>query len=221
MPVSRQSKPSDPRANQKQRTREALLAAAGELLRRGLSPTVADAAGLAKVSRATAYRYFPTQEYLLIELAQLTPALKPVDDLLADMPSQDPEERLRALLGTFNPVMLGQEVSMRTVLRAALDAWLENRRKGLAAPVREGRRVGWLDTVLEPVRKDLTKPHYRRLRSALALTLGIDSLVILKDACGLGDEEALEVLDWAATALLRAGLAPAQAAPRRGAKRPA
>ena len=219
MAISRQADVTDLRANQKERTRVALLAAAGELLRRGLSPTVADAAEEAKVSRATAYRYFPTQEYLLIELTHLMPALKPVEDLLSDMPSDDAEDRLHALLGTFNPVLLSQEVSMRTVLRGALETWLENRRKGVAAPVREGRRVSWLDKVLEPVRKDLTKPQYRRLRSALALTLGIDSIVIMKDVCGLGDEEALEVLDWAAAALLRAGLEQAQAKPRRGAKR--
>jgi len=197
----------------------ALLAAASELLRRGVTPTVADAAEEAKVSRATAYRYFPTQEYLLIEVAQLLPALKPVDDLLAEMSSNDAEERLRALLGTFNPVMLSQEVSMRTVARAALDTWLENRRKGVTVPVREGRRVGWLDKVLEPIRKDLTKPQYLRLRSALALTLGIDSIVIMKDVCGLDDDETVEVLDWAATAMLRAGLEQSQATSRRGTKR--
>ncbi len=98
MEISRQAEVKDLRANQKERTRVALLAAAGELLRRGLSPTVADAAEEAKVSRATAYRYFPTQEYLLIEVAHLMPALKPVDDLLAEMPSDDAEERLRARL---------------------------------------------------------------------------------------------------------------------------
>ena len=221
MAISRQAEVTDLRANQKERTRAALLAAASELLRRGVSPTVADAAEEARVSRATAYRYFPTQESLLIEVAQLMPALRPVEELLADLPSDDTEERLRALLHKFNGVVLDQEVSMRTVLRAALDTWLENRRKGVDAPVREGRRVGWLDRVLEPVRKDLPKQQYQRLRSALALALGIDAIVIMKDVCGLGDEEALAVLDWAGTALLRAGLEQAQATPRRRANRAA
>ncbi|MBD0273630.1 MAG: TetR/AcrR family transcriptional regulator, partial [Acetobacteraceae bacterium] len=57
MPVSRQADfhpAPDPRANQKERTRAALVAAASELLRRGTPPTVAAAAEAAKVSRATA-----------------------------------------------------------------------------------------------------------------------------------------------------------------------
>jgi len=34
-------------------------------------------------------------------------------------------------------------------------------------------------------------------------------MVIMKDVCGLDDEEALAVLRWAAVALLRAGIAEA------------
>ena len=45
-----------------------------------------------------------------------------------------------------------------------------------------------------------------RLQAALALTVGADSLVILKDVVGLDDAEANAVLRWAAAALLRAGL---------------
>jgi hypothetical protein len=62
----------------------------------------------------------------------------------------------------------------------------------------------WLEQVLEPL--DLPADDRRRLQAALALTLGMDSLVVMKDVCGLGDEEAQEVLRWAATAILRAGL---------------
>jgi AcrR family transcriptional regulator len=221
MKVSRQGEAADPRANQKERTRSALVAAASELFREGQSPTVADAAEHAKVSRATAYRYFPTQESLLFEVAYLMPALQPVARVLEQLPAGDAESRLKALLDAFNPVMIGEEVFMRMFVRAALDRWLENRRKGVDEPVREGRRIGWLDQVLEPVRKDLAKPQYRRLRAALSLTLGIDSVIVMKDVCGLGDKEALEVLRWAAAALLRAGLDEAAAPRRRGARRAA
>jgi hypothetical protein len=36
--------------------------------------------------------------------------------------------------------------------------------------------------------------------------LGIEPITVLKDVCGLDDEETLEVLSWAAGALLRVGL---------------
>jgi AcrR family transcriptional regulator len=57
------------RVNQKRRTREAIVDAAVELMDQGVAPTVAQAAEAALVSRTTAYRYFPTQESLLLEIS--------------------------------------------------------------------------------------------------------------------------------------------------------
>ena len=212
MPISRQadSHPSpDPRANQKERTRAALVAAASELLRRGAAPpTVAEAAGAAKVSRATAYRYFPTQEALLVEVAALGPMMAPVEATLAALPPEgDPEARLLRLLDAFNPVVFADQAPMRTALRIYLDSWFEQRRVGDESPaVREGRRTRWLDEALAPVRRGMPARDWRRLRAAISLTLGSEALVVMKDVCRLGDEEALAVLRWAAAALLRAGL---------------
>jgi AcrR family transcriptional regulator len=45
---------------------------------------VAEAAERALVSRATAYRYFPTQESLLLDVANVEALLKPVEDLVDD-----------------------------------------------------------------------------------------------------------------------------------------
>ena len=53
------------RTNQKQRTREALLAAARSLIEGGDTPRVEDVARESGISRTTAYRYFPTQTELL------------------------------------------------------------------------------------------------------------------------------------------------------------
>jgi AcrR family transcriptional regulator len=216
MIVSRQG---DPRANQKARTRKALVDAAAALFRQGRPPTVAEAAGEARVSRATAYRYFPTQEALLVEVADIAPMTQPVEDLLAGLPAGDAEERLLRLVDTFNRIVLAGEAPMRTALRVYLDTWLASRRAGSEVPrVREGRRMRWLDDVLAPVDRDLTPKQWRRLRSALALTLSIDAIVVMKDVCGLDDEEALAVLRWAALALLRAGLSEGKTAERRRAK---
>jgi AcrR family transcriptional regulator len=63
MTVPRQGKSSETgRVNQKRRTRAAIVESAKELLQQGTTPTVAQAAEAALVSRTTAYRYFPTQE---------------------------------------------------------------------------------------------------------------------------------------------------------------
>lgn len=197
----------DPRANQKERTRAALVEAATRLLRAGAQPTVVEAAALAKVSRATAYRYFPTQESLLVEVALVNPAAESVERWLGEPKGEDPSQRLGGLLRTFNAVAQREEAALRTGLRVYLDVWLESRRRGEdPAIVREGRRMRWLDEALEPVRQGLPPAQWRRLRAALALTLGIESLVVMKDVCRLSDDEALATMTWTAQALLRAGL---------------
>jgi AcrR family transcriptional regulator len=183
--------------------------AANELLRKGAPPTVADAAEQARVSRATAYRYFPTQESLFLEIAKVTPAVNPVEKLLKEMSGDDAEERLLHLLDTFNAINFSEQVSMRTALRTYLDTWLTSRGKsGEAPPVREGRRMRWLDKALDPVRRDFSDAEWRRLRAALALTLGIEPMIVMKDVCHIeNDKEALAILRWTASVLLRAGLA--------------
>jgi AcrR family transcriptional regulator len=197
----------DPRANQKARTRAAIVQAAQRLGEEGKTPTVAQTAERARVSRATAYRYFPTQEALLVELAQVTPGVAPVDKMLSELSSDDVQERLERLLDTFGPIVVSEEEHFRRALRVYQDTWLRNHRNGVSSmpALREGRRMRWLDAVLEPV-EGLDDERRDRLRAALALTLGIDSVVIMKDVCQLEDEEALATLRWAAQALLRVGL---------------
>ena len=58
---------SPTRERQRGRTRRALIDAADALFAEGRVPTVAEVAERADVGRATAYRYFPTQEALLVE----------------------------------------------------------------------------------------------------------------------------------------------------------
>src|SRR5919199_2344085 len=160
----------DPRANQKARTRAAIVEAALQLYRRGTTPTVAQAAARARVSRATAYRYFPTQEALLVELA-VTPGVAQVEALLAHLATDDVEQRLLRLLDTFGPIVVAEEAQLRRALRVYLDTWLRSRgRPDAEVPAgREGRRMRWLDQVLEPL-SSVSEAHRRRLRAALALT---------------------------------------------------
>ena len=63
----------------------------------------------------------------------------------------------------------------------------------------------YLDQLLGGLRAELSAGQWRRLRAALALTMGPEALVVMKDVCRLSADEALEVLRWAALALLEAG----------------
>ena len=203
MDVTRQ----DPRANQKERTRNAVIDAALDLLREDIPLTVAAAAERARVSRTTAYRYFPTQESLLQEVANLHPAVAAVDEAIDNLTSNDVEERLLQLLDTFNPIILEDEVHMRTALQVFHENWIQARRDDSqdTSYIRSRRRMRWLDEVLKPL-ADLPEHQRQRLRAALALTVGIDSIVIMKDVCQLDNDEALATLRWAALALLEQSL---------------
>src|SRR6187200_1843630 len=85
------------RTKQKQRTRDALVAAARALVARGLTPTVEDAAADADVSRATAYRYFPSQAELLAAAHPETNT----SSLLPRDPPADPEARVALVVEAF------------------------------------------------------------------------------------------------------------------------
>jgi AcrR family transcriptional regulator len=205
MPVSRQ----DVRVNhnQRNRTRAALIEAATALTREGSPPTVAEAAERALVSRATAYRYFPTQESLLVEVAKVEPLMKPVEDLVASFPTNDATERLAALVRTMMPTLLSDEALIRTGERIYMDTWLANQSDGNDTPVRAGRRMRYIDEALRPLGERLGESGRKRLRCALALTLGTEALIAMKDSAGLDDdEEIVATLEWAAGALLRTAL---------------
>src|SRR5689334_23263805 len=58
---------STQRAAQRRRTRKAIVEAATALLARGETPTVADVAAAADVSRRTVYLYFPSFDQLLLD----------------------------------------------------------------------------------------------------------------------------------------------------------
>ena len=197
----------DVRANQKARTRAAIVEAATAMMREGRTPTVAEAAERALVSRATAYRYFPTQESLLLDVVNVEALVKPVEDLVASFPTDDAAQRLAALVGTMTPAMLSDEALIRTGERVYMDTWFANRRDGSHTPVRAGRRMRYIDEALKPLGEQLGGPGRQLLRCALALTLGTEALIAMKDCAGLDDdEEIVATLDWAASALLRTAL---------------
>ncbi len=206
MPVSRQ----DVRVNhnQRNRTRAAIIDAATALLREGRTPGVAEAAERALVSRATAYRYFPTQESLLLDVANVETLMEPVEELVASFPTDDAAGRLTVLVGTMMRACLSDEALIRTGERVYMDTWLASQSDGNRIPVRAGRRMRYIDEALGPLGdQQLGESGRNRLRCALALTLGTEALIAMKDSAGLDDdEEIVATLEWAAGALLRAAL---------------
>lgn len=190
------------RSNQKRRTRAAIMAAATAMLQAGQTPTLVEVADAAAVSRATAYRYFSSQEHLLAEAA--------LELAVPDIPGQivaagnSAEVRLDVAVGTTMTYVFEHEKALRALLRQSLEA----PDAGDEAPrQRAGRRLGWAITALEPLAQQLSEVQRHRLVAALALYMGIETLVVLQDVCGLDRAEAEEVARWAAQRLLAGALA--------------
>jgi AcrR family transcriptional regulator len=196
------------RVEQKRRTRAAVVAAAAELLTAGRTPTVAEAAEAAGVSRATAYRYFRSQDELLTEAA-IERTIPAPEQVVARAHPSSPEARLDLVVRTYQQMVAANETPFRAMLRFSLDRSAEETdgpaERG-ADSVRTGRRLHWIDEALEPVRGDLDRRTYRRLANALAALMGVEALVVLRDVCGLSSAEAVRVTRWAAQALLREAL---------------
>jgi AcrR family transcriptional regulator len=188
------------RVNQKHRTREALVAAARQLIARGENPTIEDAAALASVSRATAYRYFSDQRSLLLashpEIAATT--LLPAD------PPAEPAERLDAVVRAFTALIIDTEAQQRTMLRLSLEPVPVD---SATLPLRQGRAIGWIAEALDPLVAELGAESVHALTLAIRSAVGIEALVWLTDIAGLSREQAAESMAWSAQAMLRAARA--------------
>src|SRR6266481_9328778 len=133
------------RTHQKRRTRQALVAAAREMVAQGMTPTVDSAATKASISRTTAYRYFPNQRTLLLSAHPEIEARS----LLPENPPGDPEARLDVVIQTFLRLIVDTERRQRTMLRLSLEPDPSLRgelplRQGRALPLRQGRAIGWI-----------------------------------------------------------------------------
>jgi AcrR family transcriptional regulator len=186
----------------------AIVEAAQAILDRGETPTVASAAEEALVSRTTAYRYFPTQESLLLELT-VTVGLKELEQFVAHPPeAMAVDEQVLAVVDRWNSQIFDNEALYRSTIRFYMDAWLaRDRTPGAEAlPFREGRRSQWLHTLLEPLRDDYDRESLDRLRAAMCLVTGGEAMTVMRDVCRLERADALAVMHWAAETLLAAGL---------------
>jgi AcrR family transcriptional regulator len=191
---------SNGRTNQKARTRQAIVDACVELIRRGQPVTMPEVAKAAMVSEATAYRYFPDLTSLLAKALAAdwpTPAeaLAPVEE------SDDPVERV-----AFATRFLLQGVAERhEVVRSMIAATIAQ--PDLSSRARPGIRFGLIEYALAPFVDALesTSPErLAQLRLDLAVVVSAEALFSLTDLCGLSVEDAIDSAEKTAGTLTSA-----------------
>jgi AcrR family transcriptional regulator len=185
------------------RTREKLLASAMTLVERGRVPSIPEIALHAGVSRATAYRYFPSRSKLIA--AVVTASLEPVQHFQPN--AADGQQRLRELFAQTFPQFKEFEPQMRAALQLSLEHQsLE--RAGLLEeePYRRGQRRELLRRAAEPLRRKLGPKGFDRLLKSLSLLYGIEPYVVLKDIWGSTDQEVEAITRWMVDAIFSASL---------------
>ena len=199
--------PKAPEKGVKAATFHLLLDTAMELIRSGGHiPSVAEVAVRSKVSRATAYRYFPSRSALVT--AVVGSSLGPVRSLSSDNP--DGRVRVRELFTETFPRFKEFEPQMRAAAQLALEQWALERAGLLEEPpFRRGHRIRILEHAIAPL--PLPPALRQRLHRALSVVYGIEPFVILKDIWGLPDREVESIALWRADALIDTALREAQA----------
>jgi AcrR family transcriptional regulator len=187
------------RWRQKQRTREALISSARDLVELGTTPTVEQAAERAGISRTTAYRYFANQRALLLAAHPETGTTS----LLPPDASDDPAWRLNAVVERFTQLISDTEPQQRTMLRMALDPTQSH----TELPLRQGRAIGWITEALEPLRGALDDAQVHQLALAIRSATGIEARVWLTDVAQLSNSDTMALMRWSAQALLAAAQA--------------
>jgi AcrR family transcriptional regulator len=188
------------RVNQKLRTRQALIAAARDLLARGVLPTMEGAAAAAAISRTTAYRYFPTTRALLVATYPHIDA----PSVLGDDAPDDPVERLDLVLRDHGRRILKYEPEQRAVLRLSLEP---DGGGPPDLPMNRGLRIAWIEDALSPLRELLGDDEFARLVHGIGATFGIEAFVWLTDVASLSRDAAIETIRSNALAILQSALA--------------
>jgi AcrR family transcriptional regulator len=190
------------RANQKRRTRKDLLQAAAQLMKQGRRPSLDEVAEAALVSRATAYRYFPSTEALLAE-ASLDVVTPDAATLFSGSAPADPVARLEKVDAALHEMMLANEPALRLMLANSLQRAARGEVES-ETPLRQNRRTPLIEAALEPARRQFKPGSLDLLARALALIVGTEAMVVFKDVLQLDDAEARRVKRWAIRALVEA-----------------
>nr|WP_262385573.1 TetR/AcrR family transcriptional regulator [Duffyella gerundensis] len=167
----------------------------------GAFPSVTEVAHAAQLSRATAYRYFPTQSALVSAI---------VTETLSPMRQWQPTEkesgaRMEELIAFAFPKMLQHEGTLRAALHLSLTQWAQAQAPD-ALPVKEklvrGNRKQLLQKVVEPLEKELPPALLNKVIYSLSLIYGSEIFLVMKDIWGCNDSELTEVAQWMAKAVI-------------------
>jgi AcrR family transcriptional regulator len=190
------------RSSARERTAHLLEQTARAQLRDGGEMTVAAVAERAGVSRATAYRYFVSNDAVTVWATRPMSAEPGAPEIPA---TPDPEavgDRAARLVRDQGVWAFEHERELRALLALSLAPDAEERGVSRRGKMRRGQ---WIeDGLLNSLPDSVTAEHRTRLAAALTPLFGSDALVWTQDAAALDQEQALDVMAWIARTLVEA-----------------
>ena len=110
-------------------------------------------------------------------------------------------------------LLLEDEIGLHLMERSFMTTWLEN--EPGARPPRPGRRMKYIEPIVDSLKDELTPAARKRLLHALAMVMGTEAAVAVRDIAGASVDEALAASAWAAQALVNQARTEAAAARRK------
>lgn len=188
-------------ADQKRRTRTALVSSGRQMILSGAEVTMPAAALAAGVSEATAYRHFPDLVSLVNEaLAGLWPT--PAEALAPVEASADPVARIGFACEFLLRGVTRYQGSVRAVIAATIT-------RPATVGGRPGIRFGLIEQALDPVitpRDSRAAELFACLKQDLAAIVSADAFFSLTDLCGLSVDDAIASLVRTAQTVTKAAL---------------
>ncbi|GKX51278.1 TetR family transcriptional regulator [Budvicia aquatica] len=185
------------------RTQSKLIDTAMGMLEQGWFPSITELATAAGVSRATAYRYFPTQGELVSSI---------VDESLGPIQRWSPKEdtvgeRISALLEFAYPQMEKHEGALRAALQVSLQQWADLRAQRLdkenKALFVRGNRKRLVELAAEPLNGKISNDELARMKHAFSLIYGSEVFLVFKDIWNLDSEQIQNIVQWMGKAIVR------------------
>jgi AcrR family transcriptional regulator len=191
-----------------QQARDDLLAAALQIMERGGKVTIAAAAKEAGISTGTAYRYFADSSTLMIKaIQQQQIAIR--GDIFADLAREfahtvNIEDRILLVHQVTFDLVRRHESASRIFLARSLESRVGSNEGVL--DLRNVRRMRMYEMALEPLEQTIGAKGIADLASALSASSGMESYTVLKDMCGLADDEIDRITRFNLLAILRAAI---------------
>ena len=183
------------RTSQKLNTRSKILTAAHRVLEKGMDLSMENVAIEAKVSRATIYRYYSNVDSLSTELI-LHLNLPKTESMIAGVKKKETPKALLQIQDIFLDFILQNEIAARKFLGAVLSS---------SDPklVRGKNRLTALQGYFKSKKTKLTSDELEKLIHISVLLMGIESVLVSKDVCGLNNKKTKETLQWGLEMILK------------------